>query len=84
MKDRSYLPQDLVVEVINGDIERALRKLKKKSQNAGIFQELKKREHYVKPSELRRRQKAQGYARARKKQRIEENSNKDFKLDRPE
>lgn len=81
MKDRNYLPQGLVVEVINGDVERALRKLKKKSQNEGIFQDLKKHEHFTKPSELRRRQKAQARARARKKQRIEENSSKDIKLD---
>ena len=84
MRDKGYLPQGLVVEVINGDVERALRKLKKKAQNAGIFQELKKREFYVKPSELRRREKAQARSRARKKQRLEESSNKDFKLDRPE
>jgi small subunit ribosomal protein S21 len=84
MRDKVYMPQGLVVEVINGDVERALRKLKKKAQNEGIFQELKKREFYVKPSELRRRQKAQARARARKKQRMDDNSNKDFKLDRPE
>ena len=84
MRDKGYMTQDLVVEVVNGDVERALRKLKKKAQNAGIFQELKNREFYVKPSELRRREKAQARSRARKKQRLEESSNRDFKLDRPE
>jgi small subunit ribosomal protein S21 len=81
MKDKLNLPQGTVVEVQYGDLEKALRKLKKKVQNEGIFQELKKREYYVKPSEKRRRAKGQATARLRKRLRSEEAQGKDFKLE---
>lgn len=81
MKDKNYLPQGIVVEVQHGDLERALKKLKKKIQNEGIFQELKKREHYVKPSEKKRRAKGQAIARIKKRQRMEEQYGKEIKLE---
>jgi small subunit ribosomal protein S21 len=81
MKDRVHFSQGIVVEVQHGDIERALKKLKKKMQNEGIFQELKKREHFVKPSEQARRAKGRTIARNRKKQRSEEQFGKETKLD---
>jgi len=59
----------LSVEVRNNDINYALRKFKKKVQEAGIIQEVRKREFYEKPSELRKRAKAAGRARWLKKQR---------------
>ena len=76
MRDKNGMPQGIVVEVQNGDIERALRKLKKKVQNEGVFQDLKNKEFYVKPSELRRRARGQALARMRKRARAEDMNNK--------
>ena len=44
---RSVLVQD-------GNIEKALRKFKKKVQNSGILNDLREREHYVKPTTARK------------------------------
>jgi small subunit ribosomal protein S21 len=44
----------LQVTVFDNNIEQALRKLKKKVSNSGLLQELKKREHYEKPTQLRK------------------------------
>ena len=57
------------VEVRNGDFNKALRKFKKKVQEAGIIQEIRDRKEYVKPSEKRAKAKAAGIARWKKKQR---------------
>jgi small subunit ribosomal protein S21 len=38
------------VQVKDGNVEKALRKLKKKVQESGLLQELKDRETYTKPS----------------------------------
>ena len=57
----------LSVEVRNGDFNGAMRKFKKKVQEAGIIQEIRERQHYVKPSEQRKRAKAAGRARWLKK-----------------
>jgi small subunit ribosomal protein S21 len=62
----------LTVEVRNGDFAYAMRKFKKKVQEDGILQELRERQHYTKPSELRKRAKAAGRARWLKKQRKQE------------
>ena len=59
----------LTVEVRNGDFNFALRKFKKKVQDAGIIQELRERQAYVKPSEKRAKAKAAGRARWLKKMR---------------
>ena len=55
------------VEVRNGDFNGAMRKFKKKVQEAGIIQEIRKREYYEKPSETRKKAKAAGRARWLKK-----------------
>ena len=57
----------LKVWVQNGDVDRALRKLKKKVANAGIVRELKEREYYEKPSERKRKEKARAVKRWEKK-----------------
>ena len=57
----------LKVYVQHGDIDKALRKLKKKVNNDGKIRTLKEREFHVKPSERRRVQKAQAVARWKKK-----------------
>ena len=58
----------LMVEVRNNDVNKALRIFKKKLQNEGILQEYKERQHYVKPSEKKRKDKAAGKKRWLKKQ----------------
>lgn len=55
------------VEVKNNDFGRALRKFKKKLQDDGIFQELKERQYYEKPSIKKKRAKAAARARWLKK-----------------
>jgi small subunit ribosomal protein S21 len=58
----------LSVEVRNGDVNFALRKFKRKIQEAGLMQELRDREFYTKPSEKRKRAKAAGRSRWLKKE----------------
>jgi small subunit ribosomal protein S21 len=65
-RDNNELP-GLNVEVRNGDFNFALRKFKKKVQESGILQELREREHYIKPSLKRKKAKAAGRARWLKK-----------------
>ena len=45
----------LEVVVINNDVERAMKLLKKKIQNDGLFRRLKLKRNYEKPSDMRRR-----------------------------
>ncbi len=49
------------------DINRALRKLKNKVEEAGTLKTLQKKEHYEKPTTARKRKKAAGRARFIKK-----------------
>ena len=58
-----------LVEVINNDVTKALRKLKKVVQAEGIFQTLRERERYEKPSVKRKKQQARAVKRWQKKQR---------------
>ena len=57
----------LAVEVRNNDVNFALRKFKKKIQEDGILQDIRKREFFEKPSETRNKAKAAGRARWLKK-----------------
>jgi small subunit ribosomal protein S21 len=57
----------LAVEVRNNDVNFALRKFKKKVQEDGILQDIRKREFFEKPSETRKKAKAAGRARWLKK-----------------
>tara|TARA_B100001287_G_scaffold245067_1_gene222113 strand:+ start:1095 stop:1316 length:222 start_codon:yes stop_codon:yes gene_type:complete len=61
-------PKGLCIEVRNGDVNKALRIFKKKVQEEGVLQEYKERQHYVKPSEKKRKAKAAGRKRWQKKQ----------------
>ena len=58
----------IYVEVRGGDATKAIRIFKKKVQEAGIIQEYRERQHYVKPSEKRRKAKQAGRKRWQKKQ----------------
>jgi len=62
----------LKVWIQNGDVDKALRKFKKKIANSGKLQELKAREHYEKPSIARKR--AKDIARKRHLKEVAENS----------
>lgn len=58
---------DKSIEVINGDINRALRTLKKKVQNGGILNDLRKKEFHQTRGTKVRLQKAAGRRRWLKK-----------------
>lgn len=57
------------VTVRNNNLEKALRKLKKKMQREGRFTEMKRRKHYEKPSEVRARKLNEAVRRQRKLER---------------
>ena len=56
----------LEVEVIDGNIEKALRDLKNKLSKDGILTELKKRRNAEKPSEVKRRKEREALKKIRK------------------
>ena len=51
------------VVVKNGNVERAMRTLKKKLQKEGLLKELKQKQYFEKPSAKRKRKKAEGVKR---------------------
>ena len=51
------------VVVKNGNVERAMRTLKKKIQKEGLLRELKQKQYFEKPSAKRARKKAEGIKR---------------------
>ena len=53
-RDRLPKEEGLSVNVIDGNIEKAIRRLKRKVENAGVLKELRERQHYTKPSEKRK------------------------------
>ena len=57
----------LKVEVVNDQVEKALRKFKKKVQESGLLQELREREFYEKPTTARKKSKNQAKRRWQKK-----------------
>ncbi len=57
------------VNVRDNNVDQALKALKKKMQREGIFREMKLRRHYEKPSEKRKREKAEAERRFRKLER---------------
>ena len=57
----------ITVEVRGGNLEKAMRVLKKKVQKEGIVKELKLRQFYRKPSEIKREAKKQGIKNVKKK-----------------
>ena len=54
------------VIVADGNVEKAMRKFKKKIQNSGLLLELRERETYVKPTTRRKVKKGQARSRWRK------------------
>ena len=54
------------VTVRDNNVDQALRALKKKLQREGVFREMRLKEHFEKPSEVKVRKKAEAIRRARK------------------
>jgi small subunit ribosomal protein S21 len=54
------------VYITDGNVEKALRKFKKKIQESGLLEELRERETYEKPTTERKRKKGAARARLRK------------------
>ena len=54
------------VSVRDNNVDQALRVLKKKLQLEGVFQEMKLKQHFEKPSEKKAREKSEAIRRARK------------------
>ena len=46
--------QGLSVTVYNNNVEEALKRLKRKVKNADLMQDFRKKEYFVKPSEIKR------------------------------
>ena len=58
----------ITIEVRRGNVEQAMRVLKRKVQKEGIVKELKRRQFYMKPSEVKREAKKEGIKNYKKKQ----------------
>ena len=63
-KEREDL-KAIQVKVFDNDLEKAMRILKKKIQNDGLFKRLKLKKSYEKPSEYRRRKQREALRRQR-------------------
>ena len=57
----------LKIEVRNGNVEQAMRVMKRKLMKEGIMKELRAREYYEKPSAKKRRKKKENIANYKKK-----------------
>jgi small subunit ribosomal protein S21 len=68
MQDKHFKAIGNLVVVIHDNVEKALRKFKKKVADSGILQELRDRETYEKPTT--RRKKAKAAAKRRWKKRL--------------
>jgi len=56
----------MLISVRDNNVDQALRTLKKKLQREGVFREMKLRKHFEKPSERKKREKAEAYRRMKK------------------
>ena len=56
----------ITVEVRKGNLEQAMRVLKRKVQKEGIVKEIKMRQYFEKPSEKKRRKKKENIANVKK------------------
>ena len=56
----------ITIQVRNGNLEQALRVMKKKLQKDGVLKELRARQYFEKPSEKKRRKKKEGIANVKK------------------
>ena len=58
----------ITIEVRRGNVEQAMRVLKRKVQKEGIVKELRERQYYEKPSAKKRRKKKENIANVKKTQ----------------
>ena len=58
----------LKIDVRNGNVEQAMRVMKRKLMKEGVMKELRARESYEKPSERKRRKKKEAIANYKKEQ----------------
>lgn len=70
--------EGLSVIVRDGKFEKALRTFSKKVQSSGLLRELREREHYEKPTTVRKRKKAAAKRRESKRVRDEKGTSRDF------
>jgi len=56
----------ITVEVRKGNVEQAMRVLKRKVQKEGLVKELRERQYFEKPSEKKRRKKKENIANCKK------------------
>ena len=56
------------VQVRGNNVEKAMRVLKKKLMKDGLMKELRRRQFYMKPSEIKREKKKEGIKNFKKKQ----------------
>lgn len=61
------------VEVRNNNVDRAIKVLKRKIAEEGIFKDLQKHRYYEKPSDRKRREKRAAIARARRENTLQVN-----------
>jgi small subunit ribosomal protein S21 len=59
----------MLVRVQDNNIDKALKQMKRKLQREGVFREMRERQHYMKPSEIRARSRAAAIKRADKSNR---------------
>ncbi|MDT8424060.1 MAG: 30S ribosomal protein S21 [Desulfuromonadales bacterium] len=67
-RERGDLPVE--IEVRDNNVEKAIKVLKRKLQQEGLFREMKQRKFYEKPSVKRKRKEKEAQRRLRKKQRL--------------
>ena len=67
-QQRSVISLEVVVQD-NENLERALRRFKRKVQRSGLYSELRKRRYYEKPSAQRKRKREAAIRRERRRQR---------------
>ena len=60
----------ITIQVRNGNVEKAMRVLKKKLLKDGMMRELKERQYYQKPSHVKREAKKQSIRRHKKEQKL--------------
>ena len=62
----------ITVEVRHGNVEKAMRVLKKKLLKAGTLREYREKQYYRKPSEIIREKKKEGIKNYKKQQKLRE------------
>jgi small subunit ribosomal protein S21 len=67
MRNKPSSIRGLTVEVVDGQVEKALRKFKKKVAESGLLQDLREREFYEKPTTARKKAKSAAKRRWQKK-----------------